>query len=316
MAAQNSNLAILFVDVIDISGTPDSASDAAPSAAAREYVSLLEKIAIEGRGHIVKTAADSAMYSFPDADSAVLAACEMHARIQQDPAAQARNIAIRAGVHFGSPFTAGVVAQRMAIIAASGQIITTGETKALLSAQQGNAIRQHVVPARAKQETITVYEILWQPDHDQTQMPGPGIQVPEPRPQVPAHSVSAAEAAGPRLRLIHAGREIVVALRIGIGRRKEHGIALKDPTASRDHALIERRNDKFVLVDRSSHGTFIRLNNGYEHKLWRSEVILRGGGVLSFGRRANEKGAELVSFWCESGDVVVMPPANASETEI
>jgi hypothetical protein len=287
MAEQERNIAILFVEVIDSARAHEPLKDAVASAEVGDCLVLIQQLATELRGRIIKTVGDGAMCEFRDADAAVLAACEMQGRLQQKQFWRKSNISIRIGLHCGPPLTAGVTAQRMAVMAASGQIITTGETKALLAVQPRNAIRQHVLPARSKPETVTVYEILWQPDHDSTQMPGSPALVIE-------------EVAGPRLRLIHAGREIVVTAAISFGRRPTHGIVLANPIASRDHANIERRKDKFVLIDHSSHGTYIRLNNGYEHKVSNTEAILRGGGVLSFAQRAGEKGAELVSFWCET----------------
>jgi class 3 adenylate cyclase len=291
MAEHEGHLAILFVDIIDSLHTHDSAGSAATSHAARMCLPLLQKIVTQHRGREIKSSGDGVMYAFADADSAVLAACEMQADVQQNPSAPVRDISIRIGLHFGPQLTAGVVAQRMAVMAASGQIITTGETKALLAVQQRNAIRQHMLPARAKPETVTVYEVLWQPNHDQTQLPG-------------ADNSIVQKDHGPRLRLIHAGREIIVVAKITIGRHESHGIALTDPSVSRNHALIERRDDQFILVDRSSHGTYIKLINGYEHKVWRNEAVLRGGGVLSFAHSANTKSAELVSFWRESDDII------------
>ena len=296
MAEQESNTAILIVDVIDSLHADEQDSDAATLSKVRDCLSLVQQLAIEGRGRVVMTTGDCTMCEFPDADAAALAACEMQNRVQKDQSTQASGISIRIGLHRGPPLTAGVTAQRMAAMAASGQIITTSETKAQLSVQQNNAVRQHVLPAGARQESVVVYEVLWQQDPDQTQMPGRPVSI------VP-------EATGPRLRLIHAGREIVVVTSISMGRRDSHGITLKNVAASRDHAHIERRKGKFVLVDHSSHGTFLRLNNGYEHKIWRNEMILRGSGVLSFAQQAREKGAELVSFWCESIAVVATPRA-------
>ena len=239
---------------------------------------------------------DGAMCEFPDADAAVLAACEMQARVQQIQSRQGRNISIRIGLHCGPPLTAGVTAQRMAVMAASGQIITNGETKVLLSVQQSNAIRQHVLPARAKQETVTLYEVLWQPDHDRTQMPGS----PTPIVQEVAGPAPAADPCRPRNRRRNLDLH-------GAARRPRHrapaSYGFARPRAHRSP------KDKFVLVDHSSHGTFLRLNNGYEHKVWRSEMILRGSGVLSFALRASEKGAELVSFWCESVAAAAPPRA-------
>jgi hypothetical protein len=68
-----------------------------------------------------------------------------------------------------------------------------------------------------------------------------------------------------------------------------------------------RRVDQFVLVDQSRNGTFVRKDNGKEYKIKNEEMVLHGNGVITFGRRAQEKGAEIISFWCESNDATELP---------
>jgi GTPase len=112
-----------------------------------------------------------------------------------------------------------------------------------------------------------------------------------------------------RVRLLHHGHETAVVTKIVIGRRAGNDIELSDPRASRDHALIERRDDKFVLVDRSSHGTYISLNGSGERKLHHGELVLQGNGVLSFAYPPGHQGVEVVEFWCEPADPAAQPPS-------
>jgi predicted component of type VI protein secretion system len=105
-----------------------------------------------------------------------------------------------------------------------------------------------------------------------------------------------------RLRLVHGGSEIMVVTAISIGRHASHGIALKDPMASRNHAQIERRKDKFVLIDLSSNGTYVSMKTGEEFKLRREEMLLHGSGAIAFGHSPRDKNAEIVGFWCISNN--------------
>jgi predicted component of type VI protein secretion system len=96
----------------------------------------------------------------------------------------------------------------------------------------------------------------------------------------------------------------MVVTSITIGRHAGHGIHLKDPMASRNHAHIERRKDKFVLMDLSSNGTFVSMKSGEEFKLRREEMLLQGSGAIAFGHSPRAENAEVVDFWCisNSGD--------------
>jgi predicted component of type VI protein secretion system len=54
---------------------------------------------------------------------------------------------------------------------------------------------------------------------------------------------------------------------------------------SRQHARIEFRRGKFVLVDQSTNGTWVRGDDGKDHYLRREELALWGEGMISLGDR-------------------------------
>ncbi|MEO7728098.1 MAG: adenylate/guanylate cyclase domain-containing protein [Burkholderiales bacterium] len=296
MSEQNANLAILFVDVSDSVRLYESLGDAAAFREVHEYMNVFKQVVVEHHGRVVKTIGDGALCAFEDAGAAVLAACEMHTQVHAKQSVQQRKIAIRIGLHHGPVLLTDDdvfgdtvnVASRMAQLALAGQIISTGETIELLSPEQRIATRRlDALPVKGKHEAVNVYEVLWQAGGDNTQMPG--------RLDPVLHQAGVS-----RLRLTHGSREIVVVTSISMGRAATHGIALKDLMASRNHLHIERRQDKFVLIDVSSNGTFISMKSGEEYKLRREEMLLHGSGVIAFGRLTSDKDAEIVSFRCES----------------
>ena len=296
MSEQSANLAILFVDVSDSVRLYESLGDAAAFREVHEYLNVFNEVVVESKGRVIKTIGDGALCAFLDADSAVVAACEMQARVQEKQAVQERKIAIRIGLHYGPVLVTDDdvfgdtvnIAARMAQLALAGQIISTAETVERLSAAQRSATRRlDALPVKGKQEAVIVYEVLWQTSIDHTQVPG--------------RIESALDEAGiARLRLHHHGKEMMVVTSVSIGRQPTNGIALKDPMASRNHAHIERRNDKFVLIDLSSNGTFVCMKSGQEFKLRREEMLLHGSGAIAFGHSPRDKSAEVVDFWCIS----------------
>lgn len=308
MASTNSNLTTLFVDVSDSTRLYESLGDAAAFREVRECLALFEQVVASYKGRVVKTIGDGSMCVFPDADSAMLAACEMQSQMHQRQEGQNRKIAIRVGLHHGPVLLDGDdvygdavnTASRMAQFAASGQIITTGETVALLSSFHRNTTRRlDTLPVKGKLEEIAVHEVMWHSDSDHTQMPG-------------RIETLMQQAGVATLRLMHTRREITVTTSIKIGRDDACGIVLKDPMASRTHAYIERRKDKFVLTDQSSNGTFVSMKSGEEYKLRREEMFLHSSGAIAFGHSSREKNAEVVGFWCESNTDKVTQPHNKS----
>ena len=67
---------------------------------------------------------------------------------------------------------------------------------------------------------------------------------------------------------------------IVLGRDAQCDIVIGDRSASRQHARIERRRDKFFVVDQSTNGTFVAFANAPEVVL-RQEFICVVAGVES-----------------------------------
>ena len=83
-----------------------------------------------------------------------------------------------------------------------------------------------------------------------------------------------------------------------LGRDPQNDVVIGDRMASRMHARIERRRDKFVLVDQSSNGTYVKVEGEAEIHLRREELVLRGGGRVSFGHSRNDESGEVLLFSC------------------
>jgi predicted component of type VI protein secretion system len=81
-----------------------------------------------------------------------------------------------------------------------------------------------------------------------------------------------------------------------IGRDPAADLVIADPKASRQHARIEKRRDKFVLTDQSSNGTFLTFSGEPEIGPRREEVMLRRSGRIVFGHSAAEPSADVVEF--------------------
>ena len=81
-----------------------------------------------------------------------------------------------------------------------------------------------------------------------------------------------------------------------LGRGKKADMVVNDTMASREHARIECRRDKFVLTDQSTNGTYVVTADGPAY-LRREETTLTGEGKISFGRELAEA-EEVVNFTC------------------
>ena len=126
-------------------------------------------------------------------------------------------------------------------------------------------------------------EVIWQEGDDLT-MTAPSVSLPQ------SQSI---------LTLRHAGREIVMNQSrpaVSLGRDASGDVVIADPKASRNHARIERRRDKFFLADQSTNGTFVTFTGEAELSLRREELMLRGSGIIVFGHSAAESSVETLEF--------------------
>jgi hypothetical protein len=231
------------------------------------------------------------MAVFDSAEAGMDAACSMQQRVDDLPPVSGIKLAIRVGFHFGPAIEDGNdvfgdtvnMASRMAGLAKAGQIITTGATVDALPPLLRQSTREiDALSVKGKAEDVRVCEVIWQESDDLTMKSA----------SVTASAVAAC------LTVRHGDEEKVLDAShavFSLGRDAACDIIINDRRASRTHARIERRRDKFVLIDQSTNGTYVTFAGEAEFALKREEVILRSRGRISFGHALDAKG-EVVEF--------------------
>ena len=277
-------MAVLFADIAGSTKLYDTLGDTQAKKMVDECIGLMRDIVVRHQGRVVKTIGDEVMCVLPDADRGCLAATDMQLAIMGLPAVSNVKRAIRAGLHAGplieengDVFGDTVnLAARMAGVAKAMQIITTRQTVEMLSPLLRKASRPIAALAvKGKGDDVEVCEIIWQGDDELTTM---------------GNSLAAAMPLSV-LRLKYGPVEIVLDkanASLVLGRDASCNIAVADRMASRQHARIERRRDKFYLVDQSTNGTYVAVTGEPEIALRREEVMLRGEGHVAFGRSVAE----------------------------
>lgn len=106
-----------------------------------------------------------------------------------------------------------------------------------------------------------------------------------------------------RLVLSHRGteHEVTPASRVMlIGRSDECDLVVAHPFASRIHARIVYRLGKFVLIDQSKNGTYIRPDGGEEVCLNEQEEFpLAGEGQVGLGQPIEAAGEDAIGYRLE-----------------
>jgi class 3 adenylate cyclase len=293
-SSDTQNLAVLFADVSGSTRLYETVGDALALTSIGRCLDLVGATCAGHGGRVVKTIGDEVMAVFPTVDQAAMAAAEMQARISElDPVGTAR-LAIRVGFHVGPAIEVSGdvfgdsvnVAARMTALAKAQQVILSADTAAALSPLIRARTRQiDLLTVKGKQQDIGICELIWQSSEaDLTALSTRPIRHRE------AH-----------IRLSYGSREIELGetrSSVTLGRDQQNDVVIADKMASRMHARIERRRDKFVLIDQSSNGTYVRIDGEAEIQVRREEMILRGRGRVSFGHSHNNEGDEVLTFSC------------------
>jgi hypothetical protein len=205
-------------------------------------------------------------------------------------------LAVRIGLHYGPVIEdrddvygdSVNLAARMVSVAKAQQIITTQETVAALSADVARLTRIYDrATVKGKQGKVTIYEVLW-----------------DVRDLTAIMSVTAVtrNLAAKQLRLRYGGREALVSADTRLfvlGRGLHCDLVVQSRLASRIHAKIEYHRGKFVLIDQSTNGTFVRTQDGKEVYLRREGLPLWGKGTISLGQSVADEAPHLIEYLSE-----------------
>jgi len=85
-----------------------------------------------------------------------------------------------------------------------------------------------------------------------------------------------------------------------MGRGERSDIQVDSDMASRAHARVSFQQTNFILTDQSTNGTYVQIDDGEEVYLHHEQIVLRGSGVISLGRRVCGGRGKLIYFTLSS----------------
>lgn len=291
-------LAIVFADICRSTQLFERFGDARAMQIVGHTLELLVNQTERHGGEVVKTIGDEVMATFADGAAAAAAAAAMQRATNADPALAEVGLHVRIGLHFGDVLVedgdvygdAVNVAARMAALAKAEQVITTQATVERFPPEARLETRSLGYAAvRGKEHPLEIYEVLWRQDA----------------------SMLTAVAARPWQALTNRARSLLVleyraqrivlepnAVPFRMGRSAENELVVPSHNVSRTHATIEFSKGRFILIDRSTNGTFLRMDTE-EVFLHRDQVRLLQEGVLSLGLSLSDETAEQIRYRCE-----------------
>lgn len=286
--------AIMFADVAGSTRLYEKIGDRAAREAITHVLDRMTAVAQRYSGVLVKTIGDEILLRFPTAERATSAAISMQEELAADTTSAVK-LQMRMGLQWGPVILesgdvfgdAVNVAARMSAIARAGQIITTRETVSSLPEAMAARTRLFdTTQVKGKQDSLVIYEVLWEEEGNATVFiatTAPGISTPETLPSL-------------ELRYQDTSQRLEMGGSLGIGRADSCEFIVASPLASRVHAKIESRRGKFVFIDQSTNGSYVRTEDGNVVYLRREELPLWGSGSISLGGDFGEDSSHLLHF--------------------
>ncbi len=248
--------------------------------------------AVEGfSGRLVKVVGDELMAVFDTADEAYQAAVEMQDRVADLPPVSGVKLAIHVGFSYGlvSESDGNVVGETVSVaaylagLATPDQILASLAVQSLLSPALKKATRDLGLSAANGQfPSMEIFELVT------PESTGLVMKVSD-RPGLSSGSFC----------LRYAGETIILDSTrpiINMGRSAEGDVVVRDRRGSRNHARIEQRGERVVLIDTSTNGTFVTFDGKPEFFIRREECVLQGRGVICFAASASSVDADCAQF--------------------
>ncbi len=295
--------AILFADVSGSTRIFETKGDVEARRLISAVLTALSDICVQHGGRVIKTIGDEIMCTLPTAMNAILASVDMQRKMARDISFVRDNLAIRIGLHFGDALDenddvygdAVNTAARMASLAKREQIVTTLSTTKSVSGKMPEIRSLGKARVNGKLFPIDIVDVIWQEDTSGMTMVQSAIRLSD----LPGadHQVVA------KLTLRHRGKLIEIDQNsepFMMGREGNNNLAVEADWVSRSHAQIEFKRGHFMIADRSTNATYVKLGQDDELRLHRDELHLRKSGTISMGQSGAVNTNDIIYFETES----------------
>lgn len=301
MARETINCVVMFADVAGSTSMYENMGDDLARERISKALNELISISSDHQGKLVKTIGDEILVYFTNVDSAVNAARAIQEAMEDDRSPETVGVSIRIGMQYGSAILENDdifgdtvnVAARIASMAKARQILCTQEIAFMLkNADLAATMRPYDrLRVKGRNEQLDVYLVAWEQDGDITNMA-----------TLSSFTNPARYDQASKLTLRYDGKTLAITPDTDLyllGRGKDCELVVNGDLISRYHSRIEHRRGKFVILDQSTNGTFVRTVEGQDVYLRREEYTLFGSGFISLGKKIDLNDDNLIHFQCE-----------------
>jgi class 3 adenylate cyclase len=292
-----TQLTILFADIADSTRLYDTFGDLKARELIADCLSHLKDLTVANDGTVIKTIGDEVMCTFPTPNDAAETARQMHEEISFDPKMAQANIRLRIGFHHGDVIwepgdvfgDAVNVASRMVDLAKSDQIITNRDTLGLMKlALKRRARLVDRTRVRGKDDITEIHELIWGKPEQMTMSS-----------TFTEEMIASLTSDKDFLQVRHLHNRVLVDHErpiLTMGRGVANHLIVDDLMVSRMHARIELQRNRFMLIDQSTNGTFLKPKGEKTIFLRRDAIRLEGEGVIGLGQKMDEDNPLVVRY--------------------
>ena len=277
-----------FADIAGSTRLYESVGDHAAKDLILRAQADIARIVEHCHGHVQEIVGDEVLFRFSDVNIAAACACQIQQQL--DPA-----LRVRIGLHYGPLIVAGQrlfgdtlnTASRVAGIAQGGQIICSETLVARMNARcRAMTRRFDEVRVKGKQQPLVVHDLAWRPA-SQTEI-------------LPINAARPCRGMCLRLTQGEASHQLKPAdTPFHIGRDAHCRIRLLLDSISRQHASIAFDRGRFLLIDSSTNGSYVRPEGVEAIYLRREALPLVGRGDIAFGAPFGDDDAHVIHYACE-----------------
>jgi hypothetical protein len=287
----------MFADVAGSTAMYENMGDVEARERIFKALNTMISICKRHKGNLVKTIGDEILVYFLDTNMSLLASEAIQKAMEDDRSPETVGLSIRIGLHYGPVIleeddifgdTVNVAARIVAMTKAR-QILCSGiVADQVKSVELSNKTRPYDrISVKGKGNTLDVCMFAWELESDITNMATANITNP-----------FKVDAEGGLLLTYQSqtSRLNLESNAIQLGRGKECDLRVDGDLISRFHAKIEVRRGRFVLIDQSTNGTYVRTLDGQNFFLRQDELTLFGSGVVSLGKNVDKSQQNLLYY--------------------
>jgi class 3 adenylate cyclase len=287
---------ILFADVSGSSALYKSLGNEQAKSIIDQLIRVMTYNTHKFEGRVIKTIGDEIMACFDDCEKACRSAMAMQREIEG--LSHNYTLGVRIGIGYGKTIEEGNDLFGEAVndaafvtgIAKSSQILLTES----VVQQIPDLLRQSVqefdqVTIKGSMDDSTIYRLFWKTPtsgFSETQV----FSVQTVNDHLDANQLTLV-VDGQRLCITPDNTPFIIGLN-----QKQVNLLIDNELVSRDHCHIVFRRGKFVLIDHSTNGTYIKPEDAQEIYLRREELPLLGNGTISLGISNHSERATLIQF--------------------